>query len=186
MKKDPKTPLLVGRGFLATASAVIDCRKAKIAVGKGITSSVFGVKEIDIGGEEVPYWTTLGRRKSYGPRLSTNGIGAQTPFYARKYFLNHYLLEEWELARDVELNPFKDILVFRKMVEFLGTTPINLKGKLDITQEKETFNPLEIGIDLFSYESPACLEFEQRSRSYGNPNPQDEIAKPISFSPDRT
>nr|GEU41323.1 hypothetical protein [Tanacetum cinerariifolium] len=28
MKKDPETHLLVGRGFLATANAVIDCRKA--------------------------------------------------------------------------------------------------------------------------------------------------------------
>ncbi|GJX71568.1 MAK10-like protein [Tanacetum coccineum] len=31
IKKDPETPLLVGRGFLATANAVIYCRKAKIA-----------------------------------------------------------------------------------------------------------------------------------------------------------
>ncbi|GJW67954.1 MAK10-like protein [Tanacetum coccineum] len=38
MKKYPETPLLVGRGFLATANAVIDCRMAKIAVGEGITS----------------------------------------------------------------------------------------------------------------------------------------------------
>nr|GEU64628.1 copia protein [Tanacetum cinerariifolium] len=30
MKKDLKTPLLVGRGFLATANAIIDCSKAKI------------------------------------------------------------------------------------------------------------------------------------------------------------
>nr|GEV68505.1 hypothetical protein [Tanacetum cinerariifolium] len=37
MKKDPETPLLVVRGFLATANAVIDCRKAKIAVGERIT-----------------------------------------------------------------------------------------------------------------------------------------------------
>ncbi|GJY71116.1 MAK10-like protein [Tanacetum coccineum] len=37
MKKDPETPLLVGRGFLATANVVIDCRIAKITVGKGIT-----------------------------------------------------------------------------------------------------------------------------------------------------
>ncbi|GKA18720.1 reverse transcriptase domain-containing protein [Tanacetum coccineum] len=37
MKKYPETPLLVGRGFLATANAVIDCRMAKIAVGEGIT-----------------------------------------------------------------------------------------------------------------------------------------------------
>ncbi|GKD64707.1 hypothetical protein Tco_1306815 [Tanacetum coccineum] len=56
---------------------------------------------------------------------------------------------------------------------------------VDIGQEEETFNPLEIGINLFSYESPACLEFEQRTRSYGTPNPQEEIAEPISFSPDR-
>ncbi|GJR44358.1 zinc knuckle CX2CX4HX4C containing protein [Tanacetum coccineum] len=36
--KDPETRLLVGRGFLATVNAVIDCRMAKIAVGEGITS----------------------------------------------------------------------------------------------------------------------------------------------------
>ncbi|GKF01195.1 DNA damage-inducible protein 1-like protein [Tanacetum coccineum] len=46
MEKDPATPLLVGRGFLATTNAVIDCKKAKIAVGKGVTRSIFGVKEI--------------------------------------------------------------------------------------------------------------------------------------------
>ncbi|GKB63417.1 hypothetical protein Tco_0919603 [Tanacetum coccineum] len=56
---------------------------------------------------------------------------------------------------------------------------------VDTRQDEESFNPLEIGIDLFSYESPACLEFEQRIRSYGTPNPQDKIAEPISFSPNR-
>ncbi|GKB55206.1 hypothetical protein Tco_0905959, partial [Tanacetum coccineum] len=35
--KDLETPLLVGRGFLATANAVIDYRMAKIVVGEGIT-----------------------------------------------------------------------------------------------------------------------------------------------------
>ncbi|GKB25564.1 RNA-directed DNA polymerase, eukaryota, reverse transcriptase zinc-binding domain protein [Tanacetum coccineum] len=55
MEKDPTCPLLVGRGFLATASAIIDCKKAKIAVGEGITRSIFGVKEIDLGVEDVPY-----------------------------------------------------------------------------------------------------------------------------------
>nr|GEV08807.1 reverse transcriptase domain-containing protein [Tanacetum cinerariifolium] len=38
MKKDPETPLLVGRGFLATANAVIDCKMAKLAVGEGIVT----------------------------------------------------------------------------------------------------------------------------------------------------
>ncbi|GJZ17442.1 hypothetical protein Tco_0553565 [Tanacetum coccineum] len=74
MEKDPATPLLVRRGFLATASS-------------------------------------------------------RTPYYAKKDFTNYHLPDEWELARDVELNPFKDIIVFRKMVEFLGI-PINLKGNM--------------------------------------------------------
>nr|GEX44198.1 hypothetical protein [Tanacetum cinerariifolium] len=39
MKKEPETPLLVGRGFLATANAVIDCRKSRIAVRERITRS---------------------------------------------------------------------------------------------------------------------------------------------------
>ncbi|GKC31987.1 MAK10-like protein [Tanacetum coccineum] len=68
MKKDPETPLLVGRGFLATVNAVIDCSMAKIAVGKGITRSVLRLlKGVVLVIEEAPYWTTLGKRKSYKP-----------------------------------------------------------------------------------------------------------------------
>ncbi|GJW99054.1 MAK10-like protein [Tanacetum coccineum] len=103
MEKDPTCPLLVGRGFLATASAVIDYKKAKIAAGEGITS--------------------------------TDGIGARPPYYAKKDFMNHYLPGEWEIARDAKLFPFKDVLVFRKMVEFLGTIPINLKGNMWESEE---------------------------------------------------
>ncbi|GJZ90824.1 MAK10-like protein, partial [Tanacetum coccineum] len=80
MKKDPKTPLLVGRGFLATANAVIDCRMAKIAAGEGITRSVFEVKRADLGEEEAPYWTTLGKKESYKPRPLSDGVGAQIPY----------------------------------------------------------------------------------------------------------
>ncbi|GKB72523.1 MAK10-like protein [Tanacetum coccineum] len=130
MKNDPKTPLLVGRGFLATANAVIDYRKANIAVGEGITRSVFIVKVVDLGEEEAPYWTTVGKRESYKPRPSSDGIGAQIPYYARKDFLDCHLPREWEIARDAEINPFKDVLVFRRMVEFLGALPINLKRKM--------------------------------------------------------
>ncbi|GJX42612.1 MAK10-like protein [Tanacetum coccineum] len=130
MKKDPKTPLLVGRGFLATANAVIDYRKAKIAVGEGMTRLVFRVKGIELGQEEAPYWTTLEKRESYKPQPSSDGVGARTPYYARKDFLDCHLLGEWEIARDAEINPFKDVLVFRRMVEFLGAIPINLKRNM--------------------------------------------------------
>ncbi|GKB30868.1 MAK10-like protein [Tanacetum coccineum] len=85
IKKDPETPFLVGRGFLTTANAVIDCRKAKIAVGERIT---------------------------------------------RKDFLDCHFPGEWEIARDAKINHFKDVLVFRRMVEFLGAIPINLKSNM--------------------------------------------------------
>ncbi|GJX15560.1 hypothetical protein Tco_0216392 [Tanacetum coccineum] len=124
VKDDPETPLLVGRGFLATANAVIDCRMAKIAVGEGITRSIFGVKGVDLGEEEAPYWTTHGKRESYKPRPSSDEIGAKPPYYARKDFLDCHLPREWEISRDVELNPFKDTLVFRRM----GKPPKNGDG----------------------------------------------------------
>ncbi|GJW63865.1 hypothetical protein Tco_0115749 [Tanacetum coccineum] len=126
MEKDPATPLLVGRGILATASFIIDCRKAKIEVGEGITRSIFRVTEIDLGDEEVPYWTTLGKQESYEPR---------PPYYAKKDFMDYHLPGEWEIARDAKLNPFKDVLVFRKMVEFLGAIPINLKINMSESEE---------------------------------------------------
>ncbi|GJZ75681.1 MAK10-like protein [Tanacetum coccineum] len=94
MKKDPETSLLVGRGFLATANAVIDCRMTKIAVGEGITRSVFGVKGVDLGEKEAPYWTTLGKRESYKPYPSSDGVGAQIPYYAWKDFLDFHFLGE--------------------------------------------------------------------------------------------
>ncbi|GKC94098.1 hypothetical protein Tco_1159540 [Tanacetum coccineum] len=88
---DPETPLLVARGFLATTNAVIDCRKAIIAVGEGITISIFDVKEIELGKEEAPYLTTLGKRESYKPRPSSDGVGARTPYYAKKEFMDCHL-----------------------------------------------------------------------------------------------
>ncbi|GKF17143.1 hypothetical protein Tco_0062061, partial [Tanacetum coccineum] len=126
-KKDPETSLLVGRGFLATVNSVIDCRMAKIAVGEGIIRSVFDVKAVDLCEEEAPYWTTLGKRESYKPQPSSDGIGAKSLYYVRKDFLDCHLPGEWEISRYVELNPFKDTLVFRIMVEFLGAIHINLK-----------------------------------------------------------
>ncbi|GJR30687.1 hypothetical protein Tco_1106919 [Tanacetum coccineum] len=85
----------------------------------------------EVGGEEeAPYWTTLGKRESYKPHPSSDGVGAQIPYYARKDFLDCHFPREWEIARDVEINPFKDVLMFGRMVEFLGAIPINLKSNM--------------------------------------------------------
>nr|GEU35685.1 retrovirus-related Pol polyprotein from transposon TNT 1-94 [Tanacetum cinerariifolium] len=68
------------------------------------------------GEAEAPYWSILEKRESYKPRPRSDRVGAQTPCYARKDFLDCHLPGEWEIARDAELNPFKDTLVFRRMV----------------------------------------------------------------------
>ncbi|GJX95855.1 copia protein [Tanacetum coccineum] len=65
--------------------------------------SVFGVKGVDLGEEEAPYWITLGKMESYKPRPRSDRVGARTPYYARKDFLDYHLPREWEIARDVEL-----------------------------------------------------------------------------------
>ncbi|GJU04057.1 hypothetical protein Tco_1114395, partial [Tanacetum coccineum] len=62
--------------------------------------------------------------------VGKESLGEQTPYYARKDCLDCHLPREWEIARDAELNPFKDTLVFRRMVEFLGAIPINLKSNM--------------------------------------------------------
>ncbi|GJQ91840.1 MAK10-like protein [Tanacetum coccineum] len=98
MEKYPTCPLLVGIGFLATASAVIDCKKAKITVEEGITRSVFRVKEIDLGVEDEPYWTTLGKRETYEPGPSTDGIGRKAHLLEDKQIPSVGVFDEviWE------------------------------------------------------------------------------------------
>ncbi|GJW39998.1 hypothetical protein Tco_0065843 [Tanacetum coccineum] len=70
------------------------------------------------------------KRESYKLRTSEDDIGARPPYFAKRDFRDNHLPEEWEIARDVEVNPFKDILVFRKMVEFLRTIAINLRRNM--------------------------------------------------------
>nr|GEX22682.1 hypothetical protein [Tanacetum cinerariifolium] len=116
--------------IFSTAIAVIDCKKSKIAVGEGITRSIFGVRYVGHGQQDVPYWTTIARWKSYNLRPNTNNIGAQPPYCLEKDFKDKHVLREWEIARDAEINPFRDVLVFRKIVQFLGAIPINFKGNM--------------------------------------------------------
>ncbi|GJW15895.1 hypothetical protein Tco_0020028 [Tanacetum coccineum] len=44
--------------------------------------------------------------------------------------MNCHLPKEWKIARDAEINPFKGVMVFRRMVKFLGAIPINLKRSM--------------------------------------------------------
>lgn len=129
MNKDPTCPLLVGRGFLATASAIIDCKMSKIVVGEGSARSIYHVKKHSYynEGEKIPYEIMLDRKPSrYGPWTNRDFVGPRRPFYLEETFVSNSTLNQQQLARDIEVNPFEDTLVFRKMTEFLGTLPINL------------------------------------------------------------
>nr|GEV92032.1 hypothetical protein [Tanacetum cinerariifolium] len=80
MEREPTYPLLVGRGFLATANAVIDCKKSKMTVGEGLTRSIFKVKELDFGDDNEPYWTTIGKRNMWESKdLIENAINWYRP-----------------------------------------------------------------------------------------------------------
>ncbi|GKB39490.1 hypothetical protein Tco_0884432 [Tanacetum coccineum] len=89
----------------------------------------------------------------------------------------------------------KDNIIPQSVYEYLGSKKIKFNidsyqgiekiYMVNIGQEEETFNPLEIGIDLFSYESPSCLQFKQKTRFLSTPKPQDEIAGPNNLLPDR-
>nr|GEV12741.1 hypothetical protein [Tanacetum cinerariifolium] len=61
------------QAFIDYASSRID----EAGVGEVVTRLIFGVKEIDLGEEKVPYWTTLGKRESYAPQPNADGIGAR-------------------------------------------------------------------------------------------------------------
>ncbi|GKE39930.1 hypothetical protein Tco_1463335 [Tanacetum coccineum] len=140
--KNPKLNVSTSRSFVCSfipmdmipnagpAANGIDYRKAKIVVGEVITRLVFRVKRIELGEEEAPHWTILGKRESYKPRPSSDSVGAQTPYYAKKEFMDFHLPGEWEIAKDAEINPFKDVLIFRRMVEFLGAISINIKRNM--------------------------------------------------------
>nr|GEU32543.1 reverse transcriptase domain-containing protein [Tanacetum cinerariifolium] len=60
-------------------------------------------------------------------KVEKSPVSAKPPYYTRKDFIACHLPGEWEISKDAELNPFKDTLVFRRMVEFFGAIPINLK-----------------------------------------------------------
>ncbi|GJW06918.1 reverse transcriptase domain-containing protein [Tanacetum coccineum] len=74
-------------------------------------------------------------------------------------------ISEDRIKFDVNGNPRQSNITVEKI--FIANT----------SQEEESFNPLETGQDLFSYESPACLQFEQDTRNYDTIDPRNEIAK---------
>ncbi|GJU93288.1 MAK10-like protein [Tanacetum coccineum] len=128
MKQDPTCPLLRGRELQAAAQTMIDCREAKIMIGERSTKSTYAAIKQECGNEEESDWTTIVRCLFYTPQRNDSTIGPKKPCYLEDEFVYMCQPGKSYMIRDDELNPFKDYLLFRKMIDFLGTIPINLKG----------------------------------------------------------
>ncbi|GKB31987.1 phospholipase-like protein [Tanacetum coccineum] len=94
------------------------------------------------------------------PFLET--IHAQTDVFQEEFPLG---VGKERIKFDVNGNPRQSNITIEKI--YMENT----------SQEEESFNPLKIGQDLFSYESPACLQFDQDTRNYDTIDPQNEIAR---------
>nr|GEX61342.1 MAK10-like protein [Tanacetum cinerariifolium] len=130
METDPATPLLIGKGFLATANAIIDYKKAKIAVGEGVTRSIFGVKEIDLGEEEGNMWES---EELIENRIDWNKPpkGGDGPWHAKIRLID----------RDgKEFNKtFQSIPTTRKIWEALGGNTLDLDSIWEETGQDYNF-----------------------------------------------
>ncbi|GJS62184.1 hypothetical protein Tco_0656968 [Tanacetum coccineum] len=79
------------------------------------------------------------------------------PYYAKKGFTDHYLPCKWEIAKDAELNPFKDVLVFRRMAPKDGDGAWNIRIELidpDEENFKKTFQSIPTSRKLSAKENP--------------------------------
>ncbi|GKD50257.1 hypothetical protein Tco_1279233 [Tanacetum coccineum] len=109
----PKLPVLEVLAHAPMYNAILDKYVDNLELGKNgsafIQEEIENVQELSDG------------TKSYLVRIVKNVEEKVTRLICR--------VKEIRLAR-IELNPFKDVLVFRKMVEFQRAIPINLKGNM--------------------------------------------------------
>ncbi|GJU24730.1 agenet domain-containing protein [Tanacetum coccineum] len=121
---DQKIPLLVGRSFLPTCGEIIDNGKGIIMIDDKVVKHVYHAKKRNkiVANEDSDEEDWLDafkvgrdekRNIKYGPTLQ--------PFFD--------IEDEMEraLAMEAYYNPFKNIIVYKKLVDFLGTLPIQLK-----------------------------------------------------------
>ncbi|GJV95554.1 reverse transcriptase domain-containing protein [Tanacetum coccineum] len=82
---------------------------------------------------------------------------------------------------EISLGIGKDIIKFGINGNLrLSNSPIKKVYMANTSQEEESFNPLEIAQDMFSYESPACFQFKQDNINYDAIDPLNETVEQTS------
>ncbi|GKE44074.1 putative ribonuclease H-like domain-containing protein [Tanacetum coccineum] len=124
---DKELPLLLGRPFLRTCGAVIDIGRGTISTNDGVIRHTYFPKprakaylenfEIDEEDDWISCFN-VGRDEDgntkYGPMAPS--------------FLDIEDEMERALAMEAYFNPFKNIIVFKKLIDFLGSLPVQLKN----------------------------------------------------------
>ncbi|GJR21482.1 hypothetical protein Tco_0970009 [Tanacetum coccineum] len=99
---DPELPLLLGRPFLRTCRAIIDMGRGTLCIDDGVIRHTYSPKP---------------RSKSYVEAFKMEGE-------------DDYIEDDMEraLAMVAYFNPFKNLIVFKKLVDFLGSLSVQLKN----------------------------------------------------------
>ncbi|GJV34566.1 hypothetical protein Tco_1394966 [Tanacetum coccineum] len=124
---DPELPLLLGRPFLRTCEAIIDMGRGMLCIDDGVIRHTYFpkprsksyVEAFEMEGEDD--WLgsfEVGRDEDgnvkYGP-VAPSFIDIKDDM-------------ERALAMEAYFNPFKNVIVFKKLVDFLGSLPVQLKN----------------------------------------------------------
>ncbi|GKA92302.1 hypothetical protein Tco_0814227 [Tanacetum coccineum] len=124
---DPELPLLLGRPFLRTCGAIIDMGRGTLCIDDGVIRHTYFpkprsksyVEAFEMEGEDD--WLgsfEVGRDEDgnvkYGP-VAPSFIDIEDDM-------------ERALAMEAYFNPFKNVIVFKKLVDFLGSLSVQLKN----------------------------------------------------------
>ncbi|GKB40873.1 putative ribonuclease H-like domain-containing protein [Tanacetum coccineum] len=126
---DPELPLLLGQPFLRTCGAVIDMGRGMLCIDDGVIRHTYFpkprsklyVEAFEMEGEDD--WLGSFEVGRDGDRNVKYGLVAPL-------FIDIEDDMESSLAMDAYFNPFKNVIVFKKLVDFLGSLLVQLK-KLD-------------------------------------------------------
>ncbi|GJR78825.1 hypothetical protein Tco_0149610 [Tanacetum coccineum] len=124
---DPELPLLLGRPFLRTCGAIIDIGRGTLCIDDGVIRHTYFpkprfksyVETFEMEGKDD--W--LGNFEVGRDEDGNTKYGSVAPS-----FLDIEDDMERALAIEAHFNPFKNIIVFKKLVDFLGSLPVQLKS----------------------------------------------------------
>ncbi|GJW63675.1 putative ribonuclease H-like domain-containing protein [Tanacetum coccineum] len=125
---DKELPLLLGRLFLRTCGAVIDMGRDTLCIDDEVICHTYFPKP-----RAKAYLDNFAQKEEEDDWLSCFEVGRDedgNPKYGpvAPSFLDIKDDMKRALAMEAYFNPFKNIIVFKKLIDFLGSLPVQLKN----------------------------------------------------------